>query len=109
VVVLTTNCFKVENHFQKVYGTNDDYKSNSDAPEDKIYVDAYVEKFCGGRGGQGFHIIVWLLTPRQIPNEEMGKRRRNGHVLSSGSTICSEGCKVAACIVLIRNVQLNQQ
>ena len=56
-----------------------------------------------------FHIIAWLLTPRQIPNEEIGKRRRNGHVLSSGSTICSEGCKVAACIVLIGNVQLNQQ
>jgi len=59
-----TNCFKVENHFQKVYGTNDDYKSNSDAPEDKIYVDAYVEKFCGGRGGQGFPLYCLAANPK---------------------------------------------
>lgn len=39
---------------------------------------------------KAFHIIAWLLTPRQIPNEEIGYRRRNGHCLSSGSSISSE-------------------
>lgn len=37
-----------------------------------------------------FHMMAWLLTPRQIPNEEMGKRRRNGHFLSPGSMLSSE-------------------
>lgn len=39
-----------------------------------------------------FHIIAWLVTPRQIPNEEMGNRRKNGHKLSFGSSISSEAC-----------------
>lgn len=40
-----------------------------------------------------FHSIAWLLTPRQIPNEDIENLRRNGHLLSSGSRISSEACK----------------
>ena len=46
--------------------------------------------FVEGVMARVFHIIAWLLTPRQIPNEEMGNRSRNGHCLSSGRRISSE-------------------
>lgn len=39
-----------------------------------------------------FQRIAWLVTPRQIPNDETGNLRRNGHCLSCGSTISSELC-----------------
>ena len=40
-----------------------------------------------------FQRIDWLPTPMQMPNEETGKRRRKGQILSSGRTASSDGCK----------------
>lgn len=37
-----------------------------------------------------FHKIAWLLTPRHMPKDDMGKRRRKGHNLSSGRTNTSD-------------------
>lgn len=31
-----------------------------------------------------FHKMAWLLTPRHIPKDDMGKRSRKGHNLLSG-------------------------
>jgi len=49
-------------------------------------------KLVEGEVARVFHKMAWLLTPRHIPNEAIGNRRRNGHFLSSGSINSSDGC-----------------
>lgn len=45
-----------------------------------------LRNFVDGDMARVFHTMAWLLTLRHMPNAEIGKRRRNGHVLSFGST-----------------------
>ena len=51
MVVLTTNCFKVENDFEKIGGENCGSKSNGYEPEYYVDFEAYVKKFSGRRCG----------------------------------------------------------
>lgn len=39
------------------------------------------------------HRMAWLLKPRHMPKQPMGKRRRNGHVSSFGRSMSSESCQ----------------
>lgn len=51
--------------------------------------------FVEGELARAFLIIAWILTPRQIPKEEIRNQRRNDHFLSSGRILCSKACRVS--------------
>jgi len=59
----------------------------------RLTVRLICRKLMDGDVANVFHKIAWLLTPRHIPNEDIGKRRRNGHFLSSGRTNSSDDWK----------------
>ena len=56
----------------------------------RLIIGLTCRKFIDGDVANVFHKIAWLLTPRQIPKDDTGKRRRKGHNLSSGRTNTSD-------------------
>ena len=45
-----------------------------------------------GLDARARHRMAWLLRPRHMPKQPIGKRRRNGHFLSFGRSMSSESC-----------------
>lgn len=48
--------------------------------------------FVAGLVARFFHRMAWLLSPKQIPKQPIGNRRRNGHISSLGSNMSSYSC-----------------
>lgn len=74
--------FKVENNFQGVYDGNDHHKSHGYEPHITRFISLLMwRNFVELTEAKVLYIMAWLQTLRHIPNDEMGNRKRKGHVL----------------------------